>query len=223
MEGRSKLPFTNKAAWCEIQSECADLQNVMKYLRRGTTPGKKGRNLRVVKQYLSSKVIISSEGMLVVRQIEPFLPQSERIVVPQSVIYGILTVLHIIASHPSTSQLVKVFNRFFFALKLESAASQVTKSCHQCSALKEIPKSLHKESTEAVPEYVTERCAADVIKRNGQLILVMRECVSSYTQAQLILRETSDAIAEGLIMLANLIRPSDLTKLVIRVDPHSSH
>ena len=223
MEGKSRLPFTNKAAWIEIQSECADLRMVIKYLRSGTTPGKKGRNLRLVKQYLNSKVIISNEGTLVVRQIEPFLPQTERIVIPQTVIHGILTAIHILTSHPSASQLMKVFNRFFFALKLEPAASQVTKSCHQCSSLRDIPKALQKESTDPAPEYITQRGATDVIKRNGQLILVLREGVSSYTQSLLIPRETSQDISEGLIMLANLIRPSDMTPMVIRADPHTSH
>ena len=109
LEGRSEIPFTNKAAWIEVQSECHDLKNVMKYLKNGTTPGKKGRNLRIVKQYRNSKVKISREGTLVVQQIEPFLPQSERIVVPQSVIHGILTALHIFTSHPTASQLIKVF------------------------------------------------------------------------------------------------------------------
>ena len=196
---------------------------VLKYLRSGTTPGKKGRNLRLVKQYLNSKVILSKEGTLVVRQIEPFLPQTERIVVPQTVIYGILTALHILTSHPSASQLMKVFNRYFFALKLEPAVSQVTKSCHQCSSLRDIPKALQKETSDPAPEYITQRGATDVIKRYGQLILVLRESVSSYTQTLLIPRETSQDIAEGLIMLTNLIRPSDLTQMVIRADPHTSH
>lgn len=223
MEGRYQLPFTNKAAWKEIQSECPDIRNVLKYLRSGTTPGKKGRNLRNVKQYISSKVILSPEGTLVVRCIEPLLPQTERIVVPQTVIHGILTVLHIITNHPSQYQLMKVFNRSFFALKLDQAATQVTNSCHLCSSLKVIPKSLQKVSTEPVPEFITQKCATDVIKRNGQLILLLRECVSSYTQARLIPRETVEEVSTGLVMLAKLIRPGDVTSMIIRADPHPSH
>ena len=223
MEGRYQLPFTNKSAWKEIQSECPDLRNVLKYLRSGTSPGKKGRNLRNVKQYISSKVVISPEGTLVVRHIEPFLPQMERIVVPQTVIHGVLTVLHIITNHPSNYQLMKVFNRCFFALKLDQAATQITNSCHLCSSLKVIPKSLQKESTEPAPDFVTQKCATDVIKRNGQLILILRESVSSYTQAQIISRETAEEISAGIIMLANIIRPGDVTPIFIRADPHPSH
>ena len=223
MEGQVKLPFTNKAAWIEIQSECHELRNVMKYLRNGTTPGKKGKNLRMVKQYLNSKVVISPEGTLIVRQIEPFMPTTDRIVVPQTVIHGILTALHIITNHPSMYQLVKVFNRFFFALKLDVAASQVSKSCHQCCSLKEIPKSLQQQSTEPAPEFISQRCATDVIKRSGQLVLVLRECVSSYTQSTMIARETTEEIAAGLVKLANLIRPSNMTTMTIRADPHPSH
>ena len=223
LEGRSVIPFTNKAAWIEVQSECHDLKNVMKYLKNGTTPGKKGRNLCVVKQYMNSKVMISREGTLVVRQVEPFLPQSERIVVPQSVIHGILTALHIFTSHPTASQLMKVFNRSFFALKLENAAKEVCDHCHHCSSLQDIPKSLQEQSSEPAAEFISQTCATDVIKRNSQLILVLRECVSSYTKSQLIARETAKCISESLVMLINDIRPSGMTKMIVRADPHPSH
>jgi hypothetical protein len=223
LEGKVNLPFINKKSWIEIQNDCPDLRNVYKFLRNGTSPGKKGRNLRQVKQYIRSKVIISAEGTLVVHQIEPFLPQSERIVVPQTVLHGILTVLHIKLNHPSRYQLMKAFNRYFFALKLEPAAARTSDSCHQCVSLKDIPKAMNKESSEEAPDYLTHKCAADVIKRNSQLILVLRESVSSYTQTQLIPNETAECIATSLLSLANLIRPSAITPMIIRADPHPSH
>lgn len=223
LEGRVHLPFTNKRSWVEVQEECSDLRHVFKFLRNGTTPGKKGRNLRQVKRYITSKVVISSVGTLVVRHIEPFNPVSERIVVPQQVLHGVLTVLHIKLNHPSSHQLMKVFSRFFFALNLDKAVNQCARSCHQCMSLKEIPKALVTESTDDPPDHFAQKFAADIIKRNSQLILVLRECMSSYTQAQLINNETVPEIATGIQRLSNLMRPSPLTTMTIRLDPHPSH
>ena len=104
IEGKVQLPFTNKRAWLEIQEECSDLRHVFKFVRNGTTPGKKGKNFRNVKRYMTSKVVLSTEGTLVVHQVEPLSPVAERIVVPQGVLHGILTVLHIRLEHPGVKK-----------------------------------------------------------------------------------------------------------------------
>ena len=222
LEGKVHLPFTNKQSWSEIQENCQDLRNVYKFLRHGTTPGKKGTNYRRVKQYIRAGAVIS-DGVLVIRQVEPFQPQTERIIVPNTVLHGILTVLHLKLEHPTKYQLMQVFNRYFYTLKLDATAAQTSKSCHQCVSLEDVPISLKKQSTEEVPDYITQKCAADVIKRNKQLILVLRETVSSYTQSTLLDNETVGCVSTGLLILANLLRPSSLTPMTIRVDPHSSH
>ena len=223
LNGSVQLPFVNKKSWIGIQEECPDLRNVLKYLRNGTTPGKKGRNLRLVKRYITAKVVISPEGALVVRNIEPFLPSTDRIVVPQQVLHGVLTVLHLKLNHPSSFQLMRVFNRFFFTLNLDKAVKRISDSCHQCSSLREVPKAMKKESSDDPPSHISQKFAADVIKRNSQLILVLRESVSSYTQSVLISNETADELSSGLLRLSNIMRPSSLSPMTIRVDPHTSH
>ena len=223
ISGKVNLPFTNKKAWKEIQEECYDLKNVFKYLRNGTKPGKKGRNLRTIKRYISSKVVISAEGTLVVRQVEPYCQSSERIVVPAQVLHGLLTVLHLRLEHPTASNLTKVFNRYFFALNLEGAIAISTQSCHQCSSLREFPSAMKKQSTDLPPEHFAQMFAADVLKRNSQLIMVLRECTSSYTQTELIESEQAKDIADSLVRLSNLVRPSKLIPIIIRLDPHASH
>ena len=223
LDGSVQLPFINKGSWLAIQELCPDLRNVMKYLRNGTTPGKKGKHMKLVKRYLSSKVVLSNSGVLVVRQLEPFLPVTERIVVPQQILHGIVQVLHINLNHPSSYQLHKVFNKFFMGLNVEKFINQCTKSCHQCASLREVPHALIPESSDPPPTHFAHKFAADCIKRNKQIILVLRECASSYTQADLIPSETAHDITEGLIRLSNLVRPSKLSPMSIRVDPHPSH
>ena len=223
LNGDASLPFTNRKAWREIQEECHDLRHVFKYLANGTSPGKKGRNLRNVKRYLSSKAVVSPEGALVVRNVEPYSQTTMRIIVPQKVVHGILTVLHIKLSHPAASQLTKVFNRYFFCLNLDVAVSQVSKSCHQCAALKEFPTALKKESSDPPPAHLAQLFAADIIKRNKQLILVLCECTSSYTQSEFVASEKVPDVSAGLIRLSNIMRPCKLSPITIRLDPHPSN
>ena len=192
---------------------------VFKYLQNGTSPGRKGKNLKTVRRYISSKVVISSEGALVVHNLQPLTPVTERIVIPEQVLHGVLTVLHIRLGHPTSYQLHQVFVRSFFALKLDSFIEKVSKSCDQCNSIRDIPKAFSEQSTEEPPQHVGDKYAADVVKRNKQNILILRECVSSYTQATLIDRETAADVSDGLIRLCNIMRPSTLHPVVIRVDP----
>ena len=77
-----------------------------------------------------------------VHQIQPLSSALERIVVPESVLHGVLTVLHIRLGHPTPYQLHQVFVRSFFALKLDTVIAKVSKSCDQCNSIKDIPKSV---------------------------------------------------------------------------------
>ena len=61
--------------------------------------------------------------------------------------------------------------------------------------------------------------AADVIKRNRQLILVLRECVTSFTSSTLIDDERHQTLRDALIRLCIELRPLDGPPAVIRSDP----
>ena len=61
--------------------------------------------------------------------------------------------------------------------------------------------------------------SADVIKRNRQLILVLRECVASYTATTLVGNEQHDTQLDALIRLRIEMRPLNGPTTVIRTDP----
>ena len=61
--------------------------------------------------------------------------------------------------------------------------------------------------------------AADVIKCNRQLILMLRETVSSYTSACLVANEQANSLRDGLVQLCVPMIPLDGPPAVIRVDP----
>jgi hypothetical protein len=49
LNGISKLPFTNRAAWLSIQPECGDLRLTRAHLKQGTLPSRKATNVKDVR------------------------------------------------------------------------------------------------------------------------------------------------------------------------------
>ena len=219
--GRVRIPFTNPAAWLATQAECKDLAQVKFYCQQGSVVPRKVKG--DIRRYMSSQVILNSKGLLVVREAEPLKAVHDRIVVPRSVVVGLLMSLHIQCDHPRALQMKRIFKRFFFALNIDMYIDETTAACYQCAAMKDIPKSLIKQSTDIPPETVASSFAADVVKRHGQKIFVIRETVTSYTSAELIRDETALSLNEAILRACSRLRPSEASLAVIRVDPHPSH
>lgn len=222
-QGTIKMPFTNRNAWKSIQDDCKDLRRVNQFRKNGTTPSKKTKNLRQVRRYLSAGILLAHDGLLVLPHSKPMKRSNERIVVPQQVLYGILTALHLKFNHPTAYQLTKIFTNYFFCLNMDQTIKDVTQKCHQCASLKEIPNSMVKQTTDDPPSNVAAKCSADIVKRHGQKILVIREVVSAYTLGKLISDETSKSVSEGLVELCNILRPAQTADILIKVDPASAH
>ena len=223
LTGRAKVPWTNRTPWRDIQEECSTLRKVKFFKSRGTHPGKKSRNLRMVRRYISAGTIIAHDGILINPHSPPLGPIQERIVVPEQILHGLLTMIHIKLDHPTSYQLAKAFSRHFFALDSDKHIKEVTSVCPQCAAVKEIPEAMIPESTDPPPSVIGGRFAADVIRRWSQKILCIRETVTSYTLAELIPDETKETIANTLVKQCNLLRPSTASSVTIRVDPHPAN
>ena len=218
LNSKSRLPFTTRSAWRQIQHDCPDLRRVHSHLIQGTRPSKKLTNIRDVKRYLSS-VSVASDGILVVKHAQPFVPVAEAIVVLRSVLDGVLTAPHIKLNHPSRHQFQMVLQRQFFALDMNDAISRLTSTCHTCASLKSFPSSLVKQSSDDPPEVVGVSFAAGVIKPYRQLILVLRECTTSFTTSCLVYDEKHDTLRDALTQLIVGLHPLDGPRAIIRVDP----
>ena len=149
----------------------------------------------------------------------PFAPSRELIVVPRQVLDGLLTAIHLKLSHPSKNQLKVVVRRNFFALDLDSTIERVTDTCHVCASLKKIPTTITEQTSTDAPDAVGISFAADVIKRNRQLIFVIRETVTSYTSTCVIENERHHILRDSLARLCMELRPIDGPSAVVRVDP----
>ena len=219
VSGKVRVPFTNRSAWLATQKECRDLEKVRFHLSQGSPPSRKHKNLKEVRRYLHSGALIASDGVIIVRESKPFKELLDRIVVPKAVCMGLLMALHLQCSHPSGYQLKRIFNRYFFALGVDDLIDSISKFCEQCAAVKDIPTSLIEQSTCEPPVNVGFNFAADVMKRERQNILVLRETVTSFTMAMLIQDEKVETLKSSIVSLVSKVRPSTASPAFIRVDP----
>ena len=89
-----------------------------------------------------------------------------------------------------------------------------------CATLRYRTPKVRIEQTSNPPlDAVSVAFAADVIKRSHQLILVLRECTSSFTVSLLLGDEGHASLRNGLIQLCIQMRPLDGPYALIRTDP----
>ena len=217
LDGKGSIPFTNRKAWLVTQSECRDLRRTKAHLIQGTRPTKKDTKIRSVKRYLN-KIGLATDGLLVVRHCDPLVPSREAIVVPEDVLPGLLTALHLRLNHPSNAELSKIVKRYFWSINLDQALQLASQSCHVCASLIKVPSSLIPESSSDPPESVGACFAVDIMCRERQKILVIREYVSSFTQATIITSEKADDIRAALVMLTQDLAPLDGPPIIVRSD-----
>ena len=114
--------------------------------------------------------------------------------------------------------MTQVVKRHFYALDLILAIDSVCDACHTRASRRQFPTAYLEQSSES-PADIGVNFAADVMRRNKQLILLLRESVTSYTVAQIIPDEKSDTLRDTLLQLCMELHPLDRPIAVIRVDP----
>ena len=95
----------------------------------------------------------------------------------------------------------------------------MTQGCHQCAAFRQTPKAREEQTASLPPEAVGVSFAANVIKRSRQLILVLRECVISFTATALLEDERHHTLRDAIIRLCIQMCPLDGPPAVVRTDP----
>ena len=109
--------------------------------------------------------------------------------------------------------------RHFYALDLTKPIERTYNSCHTCLSLQKFPDSLVKQTSEDPPESIRVSFAADILKRDRQLILLLRKTVTSYTAACIVSYEKQTTLREASACLATDLHPLDGPPAVISVDP----
>ena len=224
LSGAVRLPFSSRATWHSLQLECPDLRRTHAHLKQGTRPSRKVTKIGDVKRYLRIATI-ANDGLIVVKPSDPLVCSRERVVVPRELCDGLLTALHLKLEHPTKHQLKLAFERFFFALDLDKHLHRVSDQSDQPvsdqPALCRLPENSSSQTTSDPPPALGLSYALDVLNRAHQCILVVRECVSSYTMTCLVPNEQAPTLRDAIIGLVKVLIPLKGPPVTIRVDAGS--
>ena len=205
LSGASTIPYLNHAAWKSIQHDDPTLRRTYAHLTKGTRPGRKEKNLRDLRRYIQVASLDNS-GLLIVEKPDPFVNEKRLIIVPTQILPGLITALHIQLEHPTSHQLRKIFQRYFYGINSSAVIDNVVNACTQCKALKVLPKEVIEQSSTPSPEQPGKLFTADVIKRKGQMIFAARDVFTSYTLATIIKDEKHTSLRNAIISTTSQFR-----------------
>lgn len=215
MSGKLRMPFTNTSAWKSAQQESHDLRRAFAHLTHGTRPSKKTKNIKHLRTYLQ-KCSINNQGLIITRKSDQHnMMERELIVVPCEILRGLVTAIHTSFNHPTAHQLTKMFDRYFYGIGSNQIIKEVTTQCELCNSLKSVPKEIFEQSSSLSPATVGRKFAADVIQRQKQHILAIRDTLSSYTMSCILPDQTGESLRTALLISSAPIR---LSPCEIRLD-----
>ena len=108
--------------------------------------------------------------------------------------------VHSHKAQPTVRSLIEECSEpIFFALDMDRDVDNITSGCTQCSSLRKSQHYIIEQTTPDLPDVVGITFAADVMYREKQLILVVRECLTSYTSACIIENELADTLRSCLV------------------------
>ena len=215
LKGNARMPYTNFSAWRSAQHSDDTMRRAFAHLRAGTRPSKKTSNAKELKSILRLASIDETKGILIVKKQDPYVGYRDLIFCPSGLAHGLVLALHILFVHPSKSQMEKLFSRHFFALNSGKVIEEVTCNCEVCNSLKSIPREMFEESSSPSAQVPGEKLAADIICRKKQKILVVRDCLTSFTSATFVNDETAGEYKRALILCC---LPLKFEKSTVRVD-----
>ena len=168
-----------------------------------------------MKSLIRLGLINETKGVLIVRKQDPYVGSRDLIFCPSGLAHGLVLALHIYFTHPPKSQMEKLFSRHFYALNSSKVIASVTDNCEVCNSLMTLPREMFEETSSAPPMVPGERLGADIICRKSQKILVVRDYLTSFTNASLVNDETASEYRNALILCC---LPLKFDQSKVRVD-----
>ena len=209
--GNVSMPFTQQAAWRQAQSVDKVLSSLVSLVNTGQMPEKKktcGDNFilkKLYNLYSNGDLKISNQGLITVTHRNPMGEQNQAIVVPQSLFPGLAHALHLKTMHASKLQMNKLMSRYFYAVGHKRMIDEAVDNCQVCLSLKQLPKELFPETTGDITGFGSH-FACDIMVRNTQKILLIREKLTQFTMAKILEHETADDILSAIVVsIADMI------------------
>ena len=219
-----QLPHITTNMWRDIQNSCKDMRQAAALMQAGKVPHKKEKRTTDISRYLRS-CTLNKNGLIVAKSQDKkqlFLHnRNDRIAMPKEFSYTYTTVLHRKFRHLNKTQMLKMFSRHFFMLNAEDIISKVSETYeYPCRAMKMLPKESLNNVTETKATTAGVYFNADVLQETKQRVFVLRDNLTSYTDAMLIRDENKESLREAIFILTSKLRID--RPIVVRVDSQSA-
>ena len=206
LSGNLAIPFTQRQSWIDAQNHDKTHVTLKHLISTSQSPEKKKTRNENTKLkllfnlYREGKLKVHKDGLITVGHTETNGNQYQAISVPTTLFPGLIHALHYKLSHPSKLQLCKLISRHFYTPGYNRIIEEVSDACEMCCALKQLPKEMFSESTGHIAGFGTN-FSADVIERNSQQILIVREKLSSFTFTKFVCDQKAETLKQALISL----------------------
>ena len=125
------IPFGNKKVWRSLQQADPDCKNAIQLLISGNVPTKKSRG-KILHRILM-ECTVNKTGFLIKKEYDAkALKEVKKVVVPQTYLHSVLTILHSKPMHPTSHQLSQVFKKYFYAPNSTKAVEEIKSKCDTC-------------------------------------------------------------------------------------------
>ena len=206
LSGRSQVPFLQRKSWLQAQNKDPTHSRLKQLITNSQAPEEKKTKHENTKikllhnLYREGKLKMHKDGLITVSYVDNAGNQYQAVSVPTNIFPGLIHALHLRLSHPSKTQLFRLVARHFYTPGYQRIIEEVTDSCELCIAMKQLPKEVLSQTTGEIHGFGSN-FSADVIERNRQKILIVREKLSSFTLTKLIQDQTAETLKRSLITL----------------------
>jgi hypothetical protein len=203
----SSRSLYNTKSWAAAQSANIACKTAASHLKTGKQPSKKsGAILSEIRRYCTIAKI-GKDGCLIVPQtLVVGAPQLDRIIIPTPLLPSLLWNIHNSENHPSKTQLRAIFDKMFYGIMVQQHIDNLYTECYQCKVQAVLPKPLSNHTACTEVSHPGQYFHADVIRREKQKILILRDNFSSLAAATFIPTEQHQHLKAGIITLASPIR-----------------
>ena len=217
--GTAIMPLTQIKVWKNIQNKDPIHMKLQHLIDTRQLPENRKRNgentkLKLLHNMFTQGKLFTENGLIYVKTPEGHF-NGAAISVPPAIFPGIVNTLHVRLQHPSKGQLKSLISRYFYSPGWRNIVDSVTDYCHQCSGVKVLPKVLI-DDTSTPPQCFGTNFAADVLERETQKILILREGVTQFTRATFISDQKKDTLRQAILSLLLDILPDTGTE--VRLD-----
>ena len=201
------------------QKRDPDIQQTIWYLNNRRRPLDRDTSVNTVKHYLryskdkASKegyLFVNNKGILVmIKSIPGIATKTSRPVIPEHLAMALIATIHLKRNHPKATQIQNILKSSFFIIKSSSKIEQVLNNCLLCNADELLSKQADVYSTSEPPDHPYQKLVADVMKRNGSIVMVVTDSLTSHTSSCLVKSEKAEDLQHALIKTILPFRPAN--------------